>query len=178
MTGRPLPLPDPPLADPGAGVVLRPWRDAPGDVAALVAAWGDPAVAGTSAVPADRSPAAAARWIAGADGRREAGLALDLVVADAADDGTVLGEVGLRNLDRVRRRAELGWWTAADHRGRGVASAAVGLLAAWSLGPPCRLGQVWARIAPASPASAAVARRAGLRRLGAAAGTEVWARMR
>jgi RimJ/RimL family protein N-acetyltransferase len=59
-----------------------------------------------------------------------------------------------------------------------VASAAVGLMAAWALGPPCRLAQVWARIAPGSPASASVARKAGLRRLGAAAGTEVWARMR
>jgi hypothetical protein len=76
MTGRPLPLPDPPLADPGAGVVLRPWRDAPGDVAALVAAWADPAMASTSAVPADRSPASAARWIAGVDARREGGLVL------------------------------------------------------------------------------------------------------
>ena len=46
----------------------------------------------------------------------------------------------------------------------------------WAAGPPLRLRQVWARISPANPASAAVARRAGFRRLGAAAGTEIWSR--
>jgi RimJ/RimL family protein N-acetyltransferase len=49
-------------------------------------------------------------------------------------------------------------------------------VAAWAQGPPLRLRQVWARIDPANPASAAVARRAGFRRLGVAAGTEIWAR--
>ncbi|HET6954512.1 MAG TPA: GNAT family N-acetyltransferase [Acidimicrobiales bacterium] len=175
MTGRAvLALPDPPLVDAAAGIVLRPWRTTPGDVAALAAAWDDPDVAATSAPPADRSAAAAERWIAGAPGRLAAGLALDLVITGR--DGGVLGEVGLRNLDAGRRRAELGWWVAAPHRGRGLAGVAVGLVAGWALGPPCGLRQVWARIVPGNAASAAVARRAGLVRLGTAAGTEVWAR--
>ena len=116
----------------------------------------------------------AARWIAGEAGRRTSDRALDLVVAPAGDEATVLGEVGLRNLDRARRRAEIGWWIAPDHRGRGLATAAVRLLATWALGPPCALLQVWARIDPANTASAGVAAAAGLTRLGTAGGTDVW----
>ncbi|HET8621350.1 MAG TPA: GNAT family N-acetyltransferase [Acidimicrobiales bacterium] len=171
-----LSLPEPPLVDPAAGVALRPWRATPGDVSALVAAWSDPAVAAGSQASEDRSPAAAEAWIAGAPARLDAGLALDLVIAAADDDDGVLGEVGLRNIDRARRRAEIGWWIGAAHRGRGRAAPAVVLLAAWAAGPPLRLRQVWGRISPGNPASAAVARRAGFRRLGVAAGTEIWAR--
>jgi RimJ/RimL family protein N-acetyltransferase len=157
-------LPDPPLADPAAGVSLRPWRPTPADEAALAAAW-----AATGREPRE-SPAA---WIAGDPARRAAGLALDLVVA--IDDAAV-GEVGLRNLDAERGRAEIGWWIAADHQGRGLATTAVRLLAAWALGPPCGLVQVWARIDPANAASARVAASTGFRRLGrSAAGYDVWA---
>jgi RimJ/RimL family protein N-acetyltransferase len=158
------PLPDPPLDDPAAGIVLRPWRTTPADAAALAAAW-DAAGRGPG-----ESPDA---WIAGDAGRRAAGLALDLVVA--LDDAAA-GEVGLRNLDDDRRRAEMGWWIAPAHRGRGLATAAVRLLAGWALGPPCGLVQVWARIEAGNAASARVAAGAGFRRLGrSASGHDVWA---
>jgi RimJ/RimL family protein N-acetyltransferase len=117
----------------------------------------------------------AARWIAGEAGRRAADRALDLVVADAGDEDEVLGEVGLHNFDPVRRRAEIGWWITADRRGEGLATAAVRLVAAWALGPPCDLVRVWARIDPANLASSLVAERVGFTRLGLAGGTEVWA---
>jgi RimJ/RimL family protein N-acetyltransferase len=169
-------LPDPPLDDARAGIVLRPWRHSAVDAAALAAAWADPAVAAANPPPAARTEADALAWIRGDADRRAAGVALDLVVAAAGDDA-VLGEVGLRNPDPAARRAEVGWWIAPDHRGRGLAAVAVGLVAGWALGPPSRLRQVWARIDPANAASAAVARRAGFTRLGTAAGAEVWARM-
>jgi RimJ/RimL family protein N-acetyltransferase len=117
----------------------------------------------------------AERWIAGEAGRRASDRALDLVVAPLGDEDTVLGEVGLRNFDPARRRAEIGWWLAPEHRGQGLASAAVRLLATWALGPPCALLQVWARIDPGNTASARVAAAAGLTHLGSAGGTEVWA---
>jgi RimJ/RimL family protein N-acetyltransferase len=170
------PEPDPPLADPAAGIVLRPWRPTPGDAAALAAAWADPGVAAMGTPPPDPSPAGAARWIAGAADRLATGAALDLVVAPAGGGDEVWGEVGLRNHDVAARRAEIGWWIAPAQRGRGLADAAVALVAGWALGPPCALRQVWARIDPANAASAAVARRAGFRRLGPAGGAEVWAR--
>ena len=170
------PEPQPPLVDPAAGIVLRPWRPTAADAAALAAAWGDPGVAALGTLPPDPSPEAAAHWIAGDPERRATGTALDLVVAPAGGDNEVWGEVGLRNHDRAARRAEMGWWIAPAQRGRGLAGPAVALLAIWALGPPCRLRQVWARIDPANAASAAAARQAGFRRLGAAAGADVWAR--
>jgi RimJ/RimL family protein N-acetyltransferase len=161
---RALPLPDPPLTDPAAGIALRPWRPTPDDAAALAAAWAE----------AGREPGEPPEaWIAGEASRRDAGLALDLAVVVG---GAAVGEVGLRNVDLGQRRAEIGWWIAAGHRGRGLATAAVRLLAAWALGPPCGLVQVWARIDPANAASAGVAAGSGFRRLGrSGAGYDVWA---
>jgi len=148
--------------------VLRPWRPTPGDAAVLAAAW---RAAGSSTTTADVT----LRWISGDADRRAADRALDLVVASAADDATALGEVGLRNLDRPRRRAEIGWWIVPEHRNHGLATAAVRLVSGWALGPPLDLVRVWARIDPANAASALVAERAGFARIGLADGTDVWA---
>ena len=187
--------PDPPLVDDVAGIRLRPWTTARGDVDALVAAWADPAIAAANGVPEDASAASATRWLAADGARLTAGRCVDLVVApldpldplDAtrhdrtqADDSLpVLGEVGLRNIDRVHRRAEISWWTAAAERRRGVATAATRLLTAWALDPAGGgLVQVWARIAPTNVASARVAASAGLEHRGTADGTGIWTRTR
>ena len=152
------PLPDPPLAD---GVVrLRPWADS--DAPALAAAWADPDVRRWTAVPADPSEEHARRWIRGAELRRAQGVALDLVVspADPGDDG-VLGEVGLVTMAGGPARAEVGWWTAAAHRRRGVATRAVTLFAGW-----CRDAlevELFAEVDPENPASLWVAESAGVR---------------
>lgn len=175
---RPVLLPHPPLADRGAGVALRPWTASARDVAALVAAWSDPVLAAANGVPDDASPAAAARWLRGDAARRAAGACLDLVVGPATGGDEVLGEVGLRNIDPDRRRAEISWWVAADARGRGVAAASARLLADWALSEQGDLDQVWARIDPTNTSSARVAAAAGLVELGSAAGSVVWARTR
>jgi RimJ/RimL family protein N-acetyltransferase len=136
--------------------VLRPWRleDAP----ALVAAWADPEVQRWTGVPEQRDLAAAERWIAGDAQRRRRWLSLDLVVERG---GVVAGEVGLSSIERQTGTAEIGWWTAPAHRRRGVASTAVELVARWA---ETELGlDLHARCDPANPASAAVARRAGVR---------------
>ncbi len=175
----PLGLPEPPLVDRAAGIVLRPWAPTPGDIAALVAAWRDPVLASSAGVPAEVSTPAAERWIRGEPARRAAGLCLDLVVGPLGGGDAVLGEIGLRNVDRVRRRGEMSWWTAAEHRGRGLASDATRLLAEWALAPGGGdLVQVWARTDPADRVSAAVAAAAGFVELGEADGTTVWARAR
>lgn len=175
---RPVVLPHPPLVDRGAGIALRPWTASATDVAALVAAWSDPVLAAANGVPDDVSAAAAARWLRGDAARRAAGACLDLAVGPATGGDEVLGEVGLRNIDRARRRAEISWWVAADARGRGVAAAAARLLAGWALSAQGDLDQVWARIDATNTASARVAATAGLVELGPAAGTVVWARSR
>jgi hypothetical protein len=209
----PLDLPDPPLSDPTVGIALRPWRRMPGDVAALAAAWADAEIVAHTAVPDDRSTAAAERWIRSDPARRAAGLCLDLVVAPLAGAGraagspatgraahappaearqvdraqaagaswagdAVLGEVGLRNVEVRPRRAEIGWWIAAAHRGRGLAVAATRLLTDWALSGDGGFDQVWARIDPGNPASARVAGEAGFVLLGTAGGAAVWSRTR
>ncbi|HEX6425140.1 MAG TPA: GNAT family N-acetyltransferase [Acidimicrobiales bacterium] len=173
----PIDLPDPPLTDPAASITLRPWRATPGDVAALSAAWADPEIVARTAVPDDRSTAAAERWIRGEPARRAAGVCLDLVVAPLEDDASVLGEVGLRNVQARPRRAELGWWMAPAARGQGLATAAVRLLAGWALSA-LGLDQVWARVDGANPAATRVAAGAGFVELGDAAGATIWSRLR
>jgi RimJ/RimL family protein N-acetyltransferase len=140
---------------------LRPWRLA--DAPALVRAWHDPDIIEGSRPPADRSPEAASRWIGGCDERRRLGVALDLVIADPADD-RVLGEVGLSKLDPGRRAAVIGWWVHADERGRGVATDAITLFTQWALGP-AGLRALFAEIATDNPASLRVAERAGYRQV-------------
>jgi RimJ/RimL family protein N-acetyltransferase len=171
---QPIALPDPPLFDPVAGIVLRPWLATPADVAALVAAWTDPVLAAAEGVPDEVSAARAARWIRGDAGRRAADAGLDLVIGPVDGGPTVLGEVGLRNVDRARRRAEISWWVVTEHRGRGLAVSAARLLVGWALSSAGGLDQVWARIDPANAASARVAAAAGLVELGTAGGRAVW----
>jgi RimJ/RimL family protein N-acetyltransferase len=153
VTVAALPVPDPPLVD--GELVLRPWRilDAP----ALVAAWADPEVARWTGVPDRRDLGAAERWIAGDARRRDRGLSLDLVL-DV--QGAVVGEVGLTSFDSATGEAEVGWWLAADHRGRGYASRAVRLLAEWAV-DELSVDHLVARCHRSNPASGAVARRAG-----------------
>ena len=137
-------------------IVLRPW--VPADAGSLVAAWADPDIARWTAVPADRSPAAAAAWIAGWEERRRRGLALDLVVARAADDAVVLGEVGASFLTRP---PTVGWWLLPAARGQGIARRAVRLFAD-RLRAAGAATELVAEVDLANDASMAVARAAEL----------------
>ena len=155
----PMVLPVPDLAGPSTR--LRPWRAT--DAPALVAAWHDPVIRDRLTVPEPADEAAAARWISRRGRDWADGRSADLAVADPPS-GTVIGEVGLSQLDPVRRAALVGWWIASGWRGQGRASEAVRLVVDWVLseGP---LEAVMAEIASDNPASVAVARRAGLRRV-------------
>lgn len=149
---------------------LRPWR--PRDAAALAAAWTDPEILRSSKPPADRSVAAAERWISTAETRYERGLAVDLAVATTEDD-TVVGEVGLSSIDPRRGAALIGWWTAAEARGLGVATTAVDAFAEWALSDG-GLVAVVAEIADENLASIRVAQKSGFSPLG----PNAWVRKR
>jgi RimJ/RimL family protein N-acetyltransferase len=136
-------------------VVLRPW--VPADAGALAAAWADPDIARWTAVPADRSVAAAAAWIGGWDERRRRGLALDLVVAAAGAEATVLGEVGTTF---VTRPPQVGWWLLPAARRHGTATRAVRLFADQLLAAGVATELV-ADVDPGNPGSRAVAVAAG-----------------
>jgi RimJ/RimL family protein N-acetyltransferase len=166
---RPIPLPDPPLHE--GDLALRPWR--PGDGPALAAGWADPEVARWTGVPSTTDTAAAERWIAGEADRRARGLALDLAIEV---DDEVVGEIGLLNVDGEPGTAEIGWWVAPTHRGRGIAGTAAQLVASWAV-DELSVTTVIARCDAENPASVRVAEAAGFCRCTAPVdrpGTEVW----
>lgn len=165
---RPIPLPDPPLQE--GALELRPWR--PGDGEALASAWADPEVARWTGVPASADPDAAERWISGEADRRSRGLALDLVIEV---EGEVAGEVGLVNVDGEPGTAEIGWWVAPEHRGKGVAAAAADLVASWAV-EELSIVTVVARCHRSNPGSSRVAKAAGFERRDLEGDLEVWSR--
>ena len=145
----------------GPTTLLRPWRAA--DAPVLAAAWRDPAIRDRLRVPEPADEAAAARWISQREQAGAEGRSVDLAVTDPPS-GEVIGEVGLSRLDPVRRAALVGWWIAEGWRGHRRATEAVRLVLDWVLseGP---LDAVMAEIDSDNPASVAVARRAGMRRV-------------
>ncbi len=145
----------------GPTTLLRPWRAA--DAGVLAAAWRDPVIRDRLEVPEPADEATASRWIAQREQAVAEGRSVDLAVVDPSS-GEVIGEVGLSGLDPVRRAALIGWWIAEGWRGQGRATEAVRLVLDWALseGP---LDVVMAEIDSGNPASAAVARRAGMRQV-------------
>ena len=155
-------LPVPHLA--GPKTLLRPWhlKDAP----ALVAAWRDPVIRSRLRVPEPADEASAVRWISQRERAWADGWSMDLAVTDPSS-GAVIGEVGLSGFDPARRAAR---WSAGGSPRVGAArvraSEAVRLVVDWALSKGL-LSAVMAEVAGDNPASMAVARRAGLRRVDA-----------
>ena len=81
--------------------------------------------------------------------------------------GTLAGSIDAKRVDWRAQTAELSYWTAADHRGRGIMPLAVRRVAKWMLADLC-FERVELRIAPANTASIRVAEKAGFRREGVA----------
>jgi RimJ/RimL family protein N-acetyltransferase len=156
----PIRYPKPTLAD--GAVSLRPWRDA--DVARMVEICRDPDAARFTRVPEPYGEADAREWLAGQAGRLRAGAGLALAIHERHDTGPV-GTVGLDPDPNDRDVAELGYIVAPWARGRGVATAAVRLLAAWSL-QEWRPGRLQLTTHVDNLASQRVAERSGFRREG------------
>ncbi|WP_033337456.1 GNAT family N-acetyltransferase [Catenuloplanes japonicus] len=112
------------------GLTLRRWTDA--DVPALVAAYADPELRRWTRLHADTTPAALA-WVALHDAGWADRTRFGFAVVDAAG-GPVLGTVALKRHDPDGPRAEVGYWTTAAARGRGVAPRAVEVLTGWAFG--------------------------------------------
>lgn len=98
-----------------------------GDVPDITAACQDPGIARWTRVPSPYGEAHARAWVEAQPEESAVGL----LVVDAKTD-RLLGAVGLMALDRDLGRAEVGFWTAAWARRRGVAVRAVRLLASWA----------------------------------------------
>lgn len=139
----------------GPRVVLRPWRA--DDVDAVTAACQDQEIRRWTQIPApyERKHAEAfvgevaeqAWWGGGA-----------LFAVELPDAAALVGSVGLSSPhDGV---GELGYWTVATHRGRGLTAEAVRVLSEWALSRH-GLHRIELVVDPANQGSRRVAERAG-----------------
>ena len=152
--------PQPPLKD--GTVALR--EPVAGDAAEVSAACQDPLIVRYTQVPAGYTEDHARNWFEISAQQRRRGTALPFLVVDVKG-GELLGSVDLHAVDWDDRRATIGYWTASEARGRGIATRAVRLLSRWAFDA---LGmarvQIYADVTNAS--SQRVAERAGFVREG------------
>lgn len=111
------------------GLALRPWHD--DDAAALIAAAGDATLHRWTRVRAG-DDAEARRWLEAQHTGWSSGTRYSFAVLD--DRERLLANVALKRRDPAGRAAEVGYWTAAYARGRGIAPRAVRVLSAWAFG--------------------------------------------
>ena len=111
-------------------VLLRP--PVPADVPAVTAACQEPAIAAWTIVPSPYADSDAVFFVGRVSDEGWAnGSTATFVVVDPAN-GTLLGACGLGDIDHTHGRGEIGYWTTAAARGRGVATSAVRLVCAWA----------------------------------------------
>jgi RimJ/RimL family protein N-acetyltransferase len=108
-------------------VVVRGLREA--DVPAIVAACRDPEIPRWTTVPSPYTVEDARRFLALAATQAANGDGMALAVTAAGTD-RLIGTVGLFALDGTQ--GELGYWTAAPARGRGLTHRAVALVRDWA----------------------------------------------
>lgn len=106
---------------------LRPWRDS--DAAAVTAACQDPEISRWTRVPDNYSEADARAFLLWRHDALLAGTTAPFAIVSPAD--ALLGSVSLIHIDWRNLRAEVGYWLAREGRGRGHATRAVKLIAAW-----------------------------------------------
>jgi RimJ/RimL family protein N-acetyltransferase len=152
----PIDLPDPPLSD---GVVaLRAYADA--DISALVAICQDPEIPRWTPVPSPYTANDAHAWLRRVQRGYATGTRATFAVVDARTRDVLLGSVGLQTIDWDQRAADVGYMLGAHARGRGVATRAVELVAAWAFAT-LDLERLELRTLAGNRASRAVARRTG-----------------
>ncbi|MCX5376826.1 GNAT family N-acetyltransferase [Streptomyces sp. NBC_00091] len=128
-----------PATSAGPALVLRPWCLE--DVDALVEAYRDPVLARWAvSVPVPDSEAAGVRWVQDQQRRWAAGERFAFAVLEAGPDPAsghpasrrLVGGVVLKEVVPGKPSAEVGYWTVAHARGRGVAPRALEALTTWA----------------------------------------------
>ena len=148
-------LPDP-LSTPAAALRLAAERDLP---EVLIAHQDDPELHRRLGVARPPSGAELGRRVEGGPTDRATGAALWLTIVAAGSDECI-GQIEVRDIDWDHSRAELSIWVAPGHRGRGVATAALGLIGRWLVGA-CGLARIQLVTEPGNAALRAAARGAG-----------------
>ncbi|MFF8555794.1 GNAT family N-acetyltransferase [Streptomyces sp. NPDC015501] len=119
------------------GLLLRRWR--PEDLPALLRAYDDPAMRRWLAVQVS-GPDGAAAWLEAQRTGWATGVRYGFAVTEArrvdgrggGPGGELLGNVALKRPDPLDGTAQVGYWTTAPARGRGVASRALAALTDWA----------------------------------------------
>ncbi|WP_424570542.1 GNAT family N-acetyltransferase [Streptomyces sp. CH-036] len=111
------------------GLRLRRWREE--DLPAVLRAYEDPAMRRWLAVQVS-GPDGAADWLEAQRTGWAAGTRFAFAVTEGGREDELLGNVVMKQLDLVSGRAEMGYWTTAPARGRGVASRALAALTDWA----------------------------------------------
>jgi RimJ/RimL family protein N-acetyltransferase len=115
----------------GARLTLRPWR--PEDADAVHAIMQDPAMHAYLALPRPYRPEDAQDYVARfAPAQRAAASALEAALT-ATDTGELVGSAALRLPRPAGPTADIGYWVAPAAQGRGYATEATRVLAAWGL---------------------------------------------
>jgi len=107
---------------------LRPWRVE--DVDAVWRAFQDPDLRlwnGGGVVTREDALALVGRRLDWSSGSHASWVVVD-------DAGVLLGSVSLHTIDRLQNDAQIGYWTAPEARGRGVAPIATDAVCRWGFG--------------------------------------------
>jgi RimJ/RimL family protein N-acetyltransferase len=152
-----------PISLTGAGITLREWR--PDDLDDLVELLDEADVARWTPITSPFDVEAGVAYLKRASQGRTSGQRIQLAIT--TDGERPLGEALLFGYDAGRSEAELGYVVGAAHRGRGLATRALGLLSGYAR-RELALVRLILRIDPGNAASRAVARRCGFRPTGEA----------
>jgi RimJ/RimL family protein N-acetyltransferase len=110
-------------------ITLRPPES--GDLDEIYEACQDPEIQRWTGIPSPYLREHATGYLERVTAERESGKALAFLAVD--DDGTLLGNISVMELDKAPGYGELGYWVAKGARGTGVASRAVTLLRDYSV---------------------------------------------
>jgi RimJ/RimL family protein N-acetyltransferase len=132
------------------------------DVPAVTAACQDPEIPRWTNIPSPFHEEHARSWI---ERQGFEGDDVSFLVLEAGGE-RLLGAVGLNEIDLGNRVSAVGYWCAADARGRGVIPRAVGLLSTWALGDDGGFRRLEIHVHTDNPASQRVAEKCGYLREG------------
>ena len=104
------------------------------------------------------------KWLKTHPKNQRNGIEYNFAIFDTKDS-TFLGGCGLNRIDKLNKRANLGYWTRTGYTGRGVATAATLLLAKWGF-KELKLNRIEILVATINRPSLHVAEKAGAQREG------------
>ncbi len=147
----------------GDAVLLRPWRER--DVPAIVLAYSDPVMQRFSWRTGPYTETDARDFLAEQEEARLRGDELNFALAEPQDQDVVLGAATLSEVRLDQGCAAVGYWLSPGARGRGAATQAVRLLAAWAFAE-LGIARLELTCGPDNAASQQVADRCGFSREG------------